>query len=156
MTTWGELEVGSRIIYDGGEYADLEHVVTVLKRGGLSVRAVLAPVVEEKAAKIAVRVRLSDEVQLAEGSAAPDRAGTAIASVLNAEEVAIKREGDDVFVCAPASTTTVASHLRIMHGVDLTGLEFASEDDLIVTHRELHDAPFHQPTYPHRHEASAS
>lgn len=155
MTTWGDLEVGSRIIYDGGEYADMEHVVKVLKRGSLSVRAVLEPMVTgvEKVAKVAVRARLSDKVKLAEGAPEPDRPGTAITEVLGATEVAtleLDEESDD-FVCDRVGVTTVAAHLRILHGVELQGLTYDGEHELLRIHQELHEAPYHQPAVPHRH-----
>lgn len=151
MSTWGKLEVGSRIISSHDDF-DGEYVVRVLKRGGLSVRAVLEAVTDRKVAKVAVRVRLSDEVELAPGSEAPDRAGNAIAKALGATEVGELRAGDDMFTCAPADFTTIRSHLHIMHGVELQGLPQDSDEDLMRVHRELHEAPFHEPPYPHRHE----
>lgn len=156
MTTWGDLEVGSRIIYRGGEFADMEHVVKVLKRGGLSVRAVLEPVTDQKAAKVAVRARLDEEVDLPEGAAAPDRPGSAITSVLGGKEVASLDLEDGVFITPVIDITTVASHLRIMHGVELQGLPVSGEDELLRIHTQLHEAPFHEPPYPHRHEGKSA
>lgn len=155
MTTWGDLEVGNRIIYDGGENEG-EHIVRVLKRGSLGVRAVLEPCVEHKAAKISVRARLDEEVELAEGSTAPDRAGTAIAEVLGAKEVASAKIVGDTFVCPPVDVLTVASHLRIMHGVELEGLPASGEAEWMRVHRELHETPFHEPRFAHQHEEKAA
>lgn len=150
MTTWGKLEVGSRIIssHDG---FDGEYIVKVLKRGGLGLRAVLEAVTDRKVAKVAVRVRHSDEVELAPGSALPDRAGSAIASALGATEVAELTIGESEFICDAVDFTTIRSHLHIMHGVELQGLPEDSDDDLMRVHQELHDAPFHEPAHPHRH-----
>lgn len=151
MTTWGDLEVGSKVVYEGAD-----HVVLVLKRGGISIRTVLQPMAAGSVAKVAVRARLSDKVELVAGTEAPDRAGSAITQVLMGEQVAEIKRGDDLFTCPPIDFTTIRSHLRILHGVELQGLPENSDEDLMRVHRELHAAPFHEPPFPHRHEESAA
>ena len=152
MTRWRDVEVGTVVMYDGGENEG-RHIVRVIKRAGRHLRVVLAPDVDHPAAKIAIRVGIDDEVQLPEGAAAPDVLGKAIEEKLGGVEIAVVT--DDEIICPIMDVTLIASHLRIMHGVELQGLPVSGEDELLRIHAELHDAPFHEPAHEHRHEVAA-
>lgn len=81
--------------------------------------------------------------------ATPEEAERAVTEMLGGVHVVdITKEG---MVCPPASVTNVASHLKIMHGVELTGLPVENEYQMLKIHEELHDAPYHEPVHPHTH-----
>lgn len=151
-TTWAQMKVGDRVMWDGGE-CEGEHEVRVLKVKGSRARVVLQSLGCENAAKFAIAVRLSDEVSLPEGAEVPPDAAKLVEDVLGGVPVATV-VGKDV-ICPPMDVTLIAAHLRIMHGVELEGLDFKTEDDMLRVHSELHEAPFHEPAHAHRHEEAA-
>lgn len=151
MTTWEKVEKGMQVMHD-----DAPHEVIALRRGGSSMRVVLLPLqAEGVVAKVALRVNLADKAQMPEGAEtqAEDAVEEAVKSDLGGTVLAtIDRKGRAS--CPAPDTTTIASHLKFMHGVELTGLPVANEDEMLKLHKELHAAPFHAPEHPHQHEVA--
>lgn len=146
-TRWCDVTVGETVIVDGQE---LE--VRSLHRGKMSIRVVLADADPEAiAAKVALKVALNDEVGL------PDRgdegAQENVKQTLGGEVLGqVTTEGQ--IVSPVMDVTTIAAHLKVMHGVTLTVLDFSDEEDMLRIHQELHDtAPYHEPAIDHTHES---
>ena len=149
MAKWSDISVGDSVVYEG-----VECEVKALRPGKLSLRVVLEPVQDDSeapTAKFAIKVKAGDSVELPEGAQKPDRAASLIKETLGAVEIAEIAENGEV-TCPAVTLTTVASHLRIMHGVELRGLPIRDTDELMKIHEELHAAPFHEPAHPHTHD----
>lgn len=147
MNTWSKVEPGMTVMHQGEE-----HTVSAVKRGGAKLRVVLAPVTDGLAAKVALRVAPSDAVEFPEGaeSQAEDAIEASVVNDLGGELLGVV-DSKQRLLCPPVDTTTVAAHLKLVHGVELGGLPIADEDAMLKVHEELHEAPFHQPAHPHEH-----
>lgn len=149
MTTWAEIQVGELVEHEGEP-----HEVKVIKRGGTSARVVIEPIGEEGqlVAKKSIRVRLGEQAPQPEGAdeTRADEASSLIEEVLGGVPVATVV--DDAIICPPMGTTTIAAHLKIIHGVELRGLPISGEDEMLRIHKELHEAPFHEPAHKHIHQ----
>lgn len=149
MTVWRNIQVGELIELDGDIFE-----VKVIKAGGVSARVILEPIAEvERVAKKAIKVRLSDQAPQPEGAESDrgDKAAKLVEDVLGGTPIATVHE-DETMVCPLMDVTLIATHLKIMHGVELKGLPISGEDELMRIHKELHEAPFHEPAHPHIHE----
>ena len=155
MTTWDQIEPGMLVMHREGDHADAPHRVLSVRSGGAKLRIVLQPEVDGLAAKVALRVSPSDEPEMPEG--ATEQVEESIESVITEEMggtlvAVIDKKGRTT--CPAVDITTVATHLKVMHGVELRGLP-GDEAEMLRLHDELHAAPFHEPEYPHTHEGAA-
>ena len=156
MTTWSQIEEGMIVLYDGGEHEG-RHEVRMIKGGGSKLRVVLLPLDHGSLVpKLSLRVSPNDTVEVPGGEAAmEDRAENVIEEVLGGELLGtIDKKGN--VTCPVMDATTIATHLKVMHGVELRGLPIADEDAMLKLHEELHEAPFHEPEHPHEHEETTA
>lgn len=155
--TWADISIGDVIDHEGGPAE-----VRVLKLSGKKGRAVLGllegdPDPDEPNPKIAAKVNADEPVALWEGEPDPEAqereesAVEAILGVMGATEVAEVPLGGDRLICPAPDVTNVAAHLKIIHGIELKGLPVDSEDEYLRIHKELHEAPYHEPKFAHEH-----
>lgn len=86
--------------------------------------------------------------------ASSERAERNVMSGLDAVLIAETEDDGKTWVCPEMDVTMIASHLKLLHGINLQGLEM-TEDEMLVHHQSLHDAPFSEPAIRHLHQEAA-
>lgn len=80
-----------------------------------------------------------------------ERATRTVEDGLGAVVIAETDDDGGLWRCPPMDTTMIAGHLKLLHGIELRGLDL-TEDEMLRHHEELHEAPFAQPAVPHVHK----
>lgn len=158
---WGDVQPGDLAKVEGVQYT-----VLVVKPGGKKLRVVLEPrgVPEDQpVAKKALRVDPNAAVGELDSPSSPKKAtgsrqkaedaSRLVEVVLGGKHVADIDKGTRRTICPPMDVTTIATHLKVMHGVELRGLPIKNEHEMLRIHEELHEAPFHEPRFEHEHES---